>query len=284
MITCHLEGGLGNQLFKIFATIAYAIQHNTSFCFAPQINTAPGTIIRYTYWNSFLYALQPFTKKMANPTIGIREQGFHYTPLPSLENSNQDALLVGYFQSPKYFEAQFDTICRMIRYKTICATFREQYPVVSSSLSNTISMHFRLGDYKNLPDYYPILTKEYYERALNYILSFIEEEKTITVYYFCEREDNTVVSAMIEDLRQKETLVTFHKVADSMPDWEQMIFMSLCRHHIIANSTFSWWGAYFSKAVIDSSSITCYPKKWFGKNLANHRMDDLFPNDWVAIE
>ena len=55
--------------------------------------------------------------------------------------------------------------------------------------------------------------------------------------------------------------------------------MSLCEHNIIANSTFSWWGAYFNTNV---NKIVCYPSLWFGKN-CNNNVKDLFPEKWIKI-
>ena len=66
--------------------------------------------------------------------------------------------------------------------------------------------------------------------------------------------------------------LTFMKVPGELDDWEQMLLMSLCKHHIIANSTFSWWGAYFSRG----GGMVYYPNKWFGSALGEKKMKDLF--------
>jgi hypothetical protein len=64
-----------------------------------------------------------------------------------------------------------------------------------------------------------------------------------------------------------------------MKDYEEMIFMSCCHHHIIANSSFSWWGAYFNSSP---DKIVCYPKTWFGPALPLNTKD-LCPSEWIAI-
>ena len=56
--------------------------------------------------------------------------------------------------------------------------------------------------------------------------------------------------------------------------------MSLCQHNIVANSSFSWWGAYFNQ---NPSKIVTYPSKWFGPAHGNNKTDDLFPESWVKI-
>ena len=63
-------------------------------------------------------------------------------------------------------------------------------------------------------------------------------------------------------------------------DWEQLLLMSLCNHNIIANSTFSWWGAYFNT---NPGKIVCYPSVWFGSKCINNSTRDLFPENWIKI-
>tara|TARA_B100001173_G_C15750714_1_gene446730 strand:+ start:302 stop:553 length:252 start_codon:yes stop_codon:yes gene_type:complete len=75
--------------------------------------------------------------------------------------------------------------------------------------------------------------------------------------------------------------IKFVDIDHKMADWEQMIAMSLCQHNIIANSTFSWWGAYFNQG----NNNVYYPSKWFGpgKGSFNEELNDLFPNKWISI-
>ena len=72
----------------------------------------------------------------------------------------------------------------------------------------------------------------------------------------------------------------FEKIDDSIEDWEQVIIMSLCEHNIIANSSFSWWGAYFNKNI---NKIVCYPDKWFGPKGPHNQTKDLCPDSWNKI-
>jgi hypothetical protein len=275
-------GGLGNQLFIIFTTISCAIQNNTSFSFPKEFGPNGSSIKRYPYWNTFLQSLASFATSDQKPCALFKEGGFHYHPIPTF--GQQNTMLLGYYQSPRYFVSHFETICRMIRYKETCEKIREKYkdkyPIFGDK--NTISMHFRLGDYKGLQEYHAILSKEYYKRAILHILASVEENQTI--YYFCEAADNADVTPVIKELElMYGEKARFVKVADSLEDWEQMILMSFCQHHIIANSTFSWWGAYFSR-VFSLDSITCYPKIWFGPNLKHYYLGDLFPKEWICIE
>jgi Glycosyl transferase family 11 len=277
MIYCHVMGGLGNQLFQIFTAISYAIQHNRPFCFPPGYKTPT----RHTYWDSFLYTLEPFSNKEIDDCPMYKEIAYHYVPIPP-PPQNANMKLGGYFQSPLYFEANWDSIVRMIRYKEIAAKVQEKYPeYLLYGTTNTVSLHFRLGDYKNLHDFHPILSKDYYIKAFHSL--FTQRKDNYLVYYFCEKEDNETILPIIQELGALYPTFQFIKVADTVEDWEQMVLMSLCKHHIIANSTFSWWGAYFSR-VFTKDSMTFYPSVWFGIALSYYNMNDLFPKEWIKIQ
>jgi hypothetical protein len=301
MITCQLRGGLGNQLFQIYTAIAYAIEQQQPFFFlnTEQLGTNQnGATVRYTYWNTFLKELQPFLKSMAQvptPFYTIREQSFTYAKLPSTQtdsvyyankNDKYATVLYGYFQSPKYFEKYNSIIDKIIKLdlKQQIATIKQQNTNTNFALKKTVSAHFRLGDYEKYPNIHPILPPSYYQTALEDIL--VEDPSIETVLYFCEDGDLEKVSKTIEELtknvnvnKNKKTNIRFIRADPLISDWEQMLLMSVCKHNIIANSTFSWWGAYFNKNPL---KIVCYPKNWFGP-AANHETSDLFPDDWVPI-
>jgi len=299
MITCQLRGGLGNQLFQIYTAIAYAVEQKQPFFFlnTQQLgNGQKGSTIRYTYWNTFLKELQPFLKSMAQvprPFYNIREQSFKYAKLPSNQtepvyyasnNEQYATVLFGYYQSPKYFDKHRDIIDKMINLdlKQQNATIKQQN--ININLKKTVSMHFRLGDYEKYPDVHPILPASYYENALEDIL--VEDPSINTVLYFCEDGDLKKVSKTIDELTQNVNKkkginknIQFCRADPLLSDWEQLLLMSVCKHNIIANSTFSWWGAYFNKHPL---KIVCYPTQWFGPKTPND-VGDLFPYDYTPI-
>ena len=165
MITCKLQGGLGNQLFQIFTTISYALDHSKPFFFLNNYQLGSGSnreTIRYTYWETLLSSLKPFLKNMEQiPKLEIiKEINYNYQILPEpLSN----ILLVGYFQSPKYFDKFKSSICKLLK---IDNKKKELLPITS----DTISMHFRLGDYLKYPHIYYILDSVYYYNAISHIL------------------------------------------------------------------------------------------------------------------
>ena len=144
-------------------------------------------------------------------------------------------------------------------------------------LKNCISMHFRLGDYKHLQQYHPLLPYKYYRKALRFIQNTTNE--SYTILYFCEDIDIDDVLETIHKLTDEFPKYTFVRGVNTLEDWEQMLLMSCCHHNIIANSSFSWWGAYFNSW---SDKIVCYPSIWFGV-AANHDTKDLCPPEWNRI-
>jgi len=75
-------------------------------------------------------------------------------------------------------------------------------------------------------------------------------------------------------------IIEFERATNTLDDWQQMLLMSCCNHNIIANSSFSWWGAYFN---VNPTKIICYPSIWFGPKMSDVVVTDLFPDEWVRI-
>ena len=290
MLTCFLIGGLGNQLFQIFATISYALKFGHKFQFLDiEILTdgKPTTTVRYTYWKSFLGSLSFALASSIPYDYVLNENGFEFnedhicSQLLRENNLENVYMLRGYFQSYKYFHLHFQTICRFINLKKIKTDFLQKVNYSNKFFSTAISLHFRIGDYKGLEHVHPIMREAYYKRSLAYIHSL--NETCRTVIYFCEDSDVDEASRVIKYLSlsfPEYTFVQAKAIGIELDDWEQMIFMSCCHHNIIANSSFSWWGAYFNEF---NDKIVCYPSKWFGP-ATPHNTKDLCPPSWTKIE
>lgn len=280
MITCNLMGGLGNQIFQIFATISYAIKSRNQFKFLnlQQLGSGSSTV-RYTFWNTFFSNLKPFLIKEIPLNIHvIRENGFPYNELSIIDMVNTDILLYGYFQSYKYFHSSYKVICKVIGLDNMKNKLLEELKLDKNDLEKTISMHFRIGDYKKIQDYHPLTTYTYYEKSLKYIKNNTQLED-LNILYFCEDIDIDDVLDTVNKLMVKFPTFNFTRGENSLEDWEQMLLMSLCHHNIIANSSFSWWSAYFNSW---EDKIVCYPSVWFGEKAKNDTRD-LCPLEWVKI-
>jgi len=294
IITCNIMGGLGNQLFQIATTITYAIRNKCVFVFPYSIEVFKN---RLSYWHSFLSSLRSFTTenlKFGRTNTDLNylpkylERGFSFTPIPTFDRS---VFLQGYFQSYLYFEKEKDAFFQYIRLREQQEKIRAFYSDYFPENTITISMHFRIGDYRFLPEYHPILPFVYYQRALDLLLRKISDsssEKPIRILYFCEKEDHGfVLQNILESLVYDTERISLVHVEDVMEDWQQLLMMSLCDHHIIANSTFSWWGAYFHSSAsiedVQPKPMILYPSLWFGPALKDKVVSDLFPKDWIQI-
>lgn len=258
MISVKLMGGLGNQLFQIFATMAYSIRNNVEI----GLNKTEVVGKRSTYWNNLFRGIQ--TSDILVCEEDYRELNFTYSELPKFHKSTK---LVGYFQSYKYFENEYKCIIDTMNLSNL------QEEAKKHSLHNGIGIHFRLGDYKNIQEYHMLMPYEYYKSAM------IHLNKKDDVFYFCEEEDNEAVDEIVKSLAV-EFGNKFIKVPDYLKDWEQLLIMSCCNDNIIANSTYSWWGAYFNN---NPNKTVCYPGTWFGPKI-NHSTIDLFPESWQRIK
>jgi len=281
MITCNLMGGLGNQLFQIVTTISYAMKSHNWFKFtnAKVLGKGSNVTLRTTYWDTFLARLKHFTTDQFPQMHIIREKEFAYNELPVYEMVNNNIMITGYFQSYKYFEDNFPTIYRMIGVDSLKEQLLTKLNYTPELLTNTISMHFRIGDYKPIQDCHPVLKIDYYIQSFQHIqLKYPTID--FQVMYFCEDVDAEEVTQIITQLQKRFPRYTFLRFGKELEDWEQMVFMSCCRHNIIANSSFSWWGAYLNQT---EDKIVCYPSVWFGPTLSGHNTKDLCPNEWTKI-
>lgn len=293
MISVFLMGGLGNQLFQIFATIAYAIQYQTPFVLPYEEKLTTG-IIRPTYWNTFFQRLFQYTTQQKGSMITntqlfqlprhLEQRYYKHHIIPRYSNN---VLLYGYFQSYKYFDRYSEQITEFIGVRQYQAEMRARFKELFEDCDGKaiVSMHFRIGDYAEKQDYHPVMTVDYYINSINYLIKVAPN--TSFILYFCEEENKSQVEAMVSQMRAVFPKIFFIRADDSLADWEQLILMSCCSHHIIANSTFSWWGAFFNPKP---EKFVFYPDKWLGEKMRAYDIDDLIPSPpctefgtWIKI-
>ena len=200
-----------------------------------------------------------------------KEPCFRYTELPS--PGEQNLKLHGYFQSSKYFQKYADTINDLLGITAQIDTVKSQF----NELYNTgpvIAVHFRITGYRCIKDYHPLCTVEYYRRAMQYCSDQLPGAQFLI---FCQPEDKEEVATMLQSI---DTPASYQFVSDmkSLVDWEELLLMSSCQGHVIANSTFSWWGAYLAK-----SKVVTYPSVWFGP-VAKSDASDLPMEEWHQID
>ena len=271
IVTASLYGGLGNQLFQIAATIAYSLKNGLNYQFKHSTNLGK----RPTYWTNFLHKM---CKNLAenldtSKFITINEASYHNCI------TVDSVVLDDYFQSPQFFNDYREQILDIFDIKSHRRIVQQKYNIIESS----ISIHFRRGDYKQLPDCHPILPDDYYAESIHYILT--QDSSVTHIYYYCEDEDVADIEAVITELKTMFTGLSWTRVkADA--DWEEMVCMSCSRHHVIANSSFSWWGAYLrTDSIVEKNivkNIVCYPALWFGPLIAKD-VSTMSPPNWIKI-
>ena len=163
-------GGLGNQLFQIFACIAYCLRHKLPFKLPEHkrdLKSAEGHE-RPTYWDTFLKRMKPFLlKEVSRDTPVYKETTFHYVPLQLV--TNQNFIFYGFFNSYKYFEDKYFDIYKLLDISSLKNQTRENYSQYFNNPS--ISIHFRHGDYKNIQESHPILSNQFYINSLQNIIN-----------------------------------------------------------------------------------------------------------------
>jgi len=272
MLSVELMGGLGNQLFQIFTLLSLSFDANVDFFIHNKDILYRG--IPTTYFNNIFKYIRSYKKEIINgPIYQYNENGFHYTAFPKIRDKSNNYSLFGYFQSYKYFQNNLKDILDLLKWREIKKPYENKY-----DYKNTISLHFRIGDYINIQTHHPILPIDYYKNAL-YRLIVDTDKDDWNILYFYEKDDKDIVDRSINELKNKYPHLNFTEINHDLDDWEQMICMTFCSHNIIANSTFSWWGAYLN----ENDNHVYYPDVWFGSAMGNKNLNDLFLNDWQKV-
>lgn len=292
MIIVCLKGGLGNQMFQYAAGRRLAYLHNVplkldlswfddnlsgvtprSYALGHfSIHAEPATDQEI----SQLYEPQPdrirHLLNFINPCYRkthIREQNFYFDP--AILQLPDNIFLDGYWQSEKYF-------------RHIAPVIRDEFTVRSEPVGrnrelmstingcNAISIHFRRGDYvtdaKNVTRYGEY-SNDYYMRAVELVTLRVDRP-----HFFVFSDDPAWVR---EHLTISHTMT---QVDHNGPGkaYEDLRLMSLCRHHIIANSSFSWWGAWLNPRP---DKVVIAPSRWF--NDIAFDTSDLIPASWLRV-
>ena len=272
-------GGLGNQLFQIFVAMAHALRRGQPFTFSNCATLTVGAE-RPTYWETLLKGLKPFLRDRSLiqlPTYREphMESGLIYTPLPPGDNM----MLLGYFQSPKYFEREYDIIMKIL-------DIEKQRVSVAAELSellinDPVSIHFRINDYISMQDAHPLCTIDYYRQAIER-MECVDGVSTPRHYLiFCQSSDVEAVRQHLQELGLEKR---YTMVPPELEDWKALLLMASCSDHIIANSTFSWWAAYFHYR--QAAPMVVYPRKWLGPAAGGAPPpDDLIPlnSGWIGF-
>ena len=175
--------------------------------------------------------------------------------------------MIGYFQSEKYFIDYKKEIREYFTLKQdLVKKLKEKFKNI---LSNSCSLHIRRGDYLNLQEFHPVLDLEYYNSAIKKIYN--SSTKNINFLIFSDDLDWCK-----NNIRIESKTLNFIKQNDEILD---LFLMSFCENNIIANSSFSWWGAWLNE---NENKKIVTPKKWFGDNYTQNNTKDLYCDKWIV--
>jgi len=257
--TCFINvcGGLGNQLFQIATGLAYCRDHEMTL----RLCASPGND-RGFYWDTFLPSLRHLVHPGRVPHVTYKEPVFSYRPLPS-PSAEGDMGFDGYFQSSRNFPGLRSYLMTMMRFpedarSTILAKYGDLFT------ENCVLVHARRGDYMNIPQFHALQGADYYEAAK------AEIEKTVATPRYILISDTPAVWKEI-------TCFGADAVLFDESELLTVYLMTRCRHFIIANSTFSWWGAYLS-----GSDHVVAPRRWFGP-VGPPDPQDIYESKWIVL-
>jgi len=258
MIYVHPVGGLGNMMFHIASIYALARDNNDELGLL-NIDKKIYDLDNDVRWNSkhaekYRYIFNRFQNKNGN-AAGIMNYPFQHVSL----KYNNEHEYVGYFQCEEYFKHRRNEILEL--FKPLDEFNIEKY----SYLFGNISLHIRRTDFVHLYNQtHTVQSLEYYHKALK----LLPNDLKVLVF----SDDITWC---------KENFVGDRYVFIDEVDYISIYLMSKMNHHIIANSSFSWWGAWMCE--FQNKKIIA-PKNWFGgKKTGMDIMMNIIPNNWIRI-
>ena len=288
MIHIQLSGGLGNQMFQYaFAQALAHKQDKQKVC----LDISPLQEDGYRHYelhhfmgslplltaedkNFFLQRQSNFFQKLKNKILPyykqslVKELYYHYDN--NLLKINQDAVVIGYFQSEKYFLDIETKIRKDFRFKNPPkGANREMLRRIQET--QAVSIHIRRGDFVGNP-LHPLQSEQFFKEAIS-----ILQSKISNLHLFLFSND----IAWVREHLQFDIPYTIVDINDEKNGFEDMRLMSACKHHIIANSSFSWWGAWLNP---DRNKIVIAPAKWVNSTLDYYKnVNDIIPESWIKI-
>lgn len=287
MVIIRFRGGLGNQMFqyalyrsmeekgiKVQADISsYDCDEKREFILnkfpAVKLNIMEKDVYKRIEGN---YYNRSVKKKIINKLFPKtdyyyreRDEEQFKTYMYKFKNKIVD----GYFQNLQYFSEYTEQIRKELKFPSSEDKYLTKLCTELMNSENTVSIHIRRGDYLDLSQIYGnICTLEYYKKAMSYLDGLCEP-----LQYYIFSDDMKWAE---QNLRVKNAKYISKKMFVGYEDWYDMYLMSLCHYNIIANSSFSWWGAWLNQ---HKDKIVIRPRKWNQKS----DMKGLNYKGWICI-
>jgi len=285
MIFVKIIGGLGNQMFQYAAARALADRLNVDLYldlrdfdsyklygfgldrFVVRAKVASDDELEeYPVWR---FRLAKTLKKLKFSNRFYIEPSFCFSE--SWKKLGDRSYLSGYFQSEKYFMNSRESLCKDFQLKNNIYGKNERILKLMDDCES-ISVHVRRGDYltnKKTLKIHGVCSYDYYKKAVE-----IMRLKYGSVRFFIFSNDAVWAKKNL-DFGSNAVFITGNEESPEI----DLHLMARCRHHILANSSFSWWGAWLGKNL---NQCVVAPKPWFD----NKRMfaTDLLPSSWIEVD
>lgn len=262
MISCQsigTNGRFGNQMFQ-YATL-YALGKELHYEIGvPYNQRSQNDKLDFCLSDAFdLSAADSSQNFMSSMYI---EPHFNYDA--NIHNIPDNCDIRGYFQTEKYFKKhKKDLINKEFKFKQSIETQANE--LFAGKDCDVVALHMRLGDYLNVPECHPVCSLEYYKEALKLIPADVQ------IILFSD--DYGAANNIIKDLGRHVMMY------GSNNKFLDMCLITKCEYHIIANSSFSWWGAWLT-----NSKKTIAPKVWFGPSPnVTKNWNDIYCDEWEVI-
>jgi hypothetical protein len=279
MIYVRLMGGLGNQMFQYAAGKRLAIKNNANLVLdLSHLKNQPAeeTPREYELYKlkldaDIIYKPAENRKRLFKDKslLIIREAGLDFDK--NILSLSDNVLLIGYWQSYKYFQDIDQQIRKDFKFKDSLSVQKKKILSQIRLDSNPVAIQIRRGDYvtsSSTNKFHGLIPLDYYEKAAKYIAKRINDP-----HFYVISDD----SEWCEKNLRLSYPTTFIRNGQGKGE-EDMRLMSNCKHHIIANSSFGWWGAWLSEKP---DKIVVAPKQWFKGTSV--RMEDRLLPGWISL-
>lgn len=288
MVIVRIKGGLGNQMFQ------YALGRRLALDWQDELkvdltwpstvkmsNIKKGDVLRFLEMDKFNVVLNQATKEeiiSATPSFIFRiidkirgrlSKNHFYRFYPGLLKKKKNFLLDGYFQSYKYFDSIRDTLLKDFVLKNGYSKEGQEIKKEIEQTAQSVAIHVRRGEFVTThKNYNGLCSLAYYEQAVDVMNKKYPNAK---LFIFSDGIEWTK-----ENFKFNNPMIFVSR--PGLSSAEEILLMSLCKHQITANSTFSWWGAWLNK---NPNKIVVTPKVVLAA--ADIKTDDLLPSDWIKI-
>lgn len=286
-------GGLGNQLFQYALGRRLALICNTSLKldirgFSTYYKLHKYSLFHFNidenfvtseeagkYRNFFSRAFVECNQRIFGNKLGTYYQRNYVKECTEQFDENilkvpSDVYIEGYWQTEKYFKEIAQQLRQEFTFKTPPSeTNRLMGDVIKRN--NSVSIHIRRTDYVTdaaSNQDHGVCGLPYYRRAMTHI-----SERVETPHFYVFSDDMNWVKANL----RSEHATTYVDFNNADTNFEDLRLMSLCKHNIIANSTFSWWGAWLNQ---NDGKIVIAPEKWYA---SNRSFGDVVPKEWIKM-